>query len=149
MPSAGTFCYQIPAGFVDGSATATFSGSDPVHSAIQIQGTGRTRDLIFVTSTVLDVNSDHLDDAVIEASLANAYSASPGAARISVITRKTVAGDRAFEALIKFADGVQQRYLVIFAGLVRVSVSCQSLNRATVIAAGCTSVLDSLQIKKP
>lgn len=68
MPTARTFCYQIPSGFVDGSSTATHPGSDPVGSAVQIKGTGRTRDLIFVTSTVLDVNSDNLGDSAIEAS---------------------------------------------------------------------------------
>lgn len=149
IPSARTFCYRIPAGFVDGSSTATYPGTDPVKSALQIKGTGRTRDLIFVTSTVLDVNADELGDAVIKASLAKAFSGNSSTASNTPIKQTSVAGDRAFETTIKFTDGVQQRYLIIFAGHSRVSVSCQWQDHAATITAGCGSVLGSLQIKNP
>jgi hypothetical protein len=149
FPSARTFCYQIPSGFLDGSKTATYPGTDPVKSAIQIKGTGRTRDLIFVTSTVLGVNADKLDAAVIKVSLTRAFNSTTSAASTTAIAQSTVAGDRAFETTIKFTDGVQQRYLIIFAGFTRVSVSCQWQDHAATIAAGCTSVLGSLQIKNP
>ena len=145
----GSFCFQIPAGFVDGSSTATYPGTDPVRTAIQLKGTGETRDLIFVTSSTLDIDSDALGDAVIKASLAKALSANTSAAGITPVTQSTVAGDRAFETTLKFTDGVQQRYLIIFAATHRVSVSCQWHDHAASIAAACKSVLASLQIKNP
>ncbi|SDO61033.1 hypothetical protein SAMN04515671_1480 [Nakamurella panacisegetis] len=148
-PSGGAFCYQIPDGFTDTSSTATYPGTDKVRSAIQpSDASGSARDLIFVTATTLSVNSDDLSDSLIKASLEQALKSNSNSTSTALV-QTTVAGDRAFETTLKFADGVMQRYLLVFSGKTRVAVSCQWRDAKTVITTACKTVLSTMQIRNP
>ena len=61
-------------------------------------------------------------------------------------TALRVSGYRAVQSELRFADGVRKRYVLVFVGYVRVSVSCQWQLFQAQIAAGCASVLTSLRI---
>ena len=149
--AGGVFCYEIPDGFSDTSSTATYPGTDKVKTAIQpSDSSGSARDLIFVTSTTLKVNSDELSDALIKTSLKQALKiGSTSSSTFSTLIQTKVAGDRAFETTIKFTDGVMQRYLLVFSGKTRVSVSCQWQDAKAAITAACKTVLSTMQIKNP
>lgn len=148
VPTAGTFCHQIPAGFVDWSSTVTYPGSDPVRSAVQIRGTEVTEHLIFVTSTVLDLDADNLSGALIKASPVKALDANASASSTTAVQESKVAGYRV-PTTIKFCHGVQQRDLIVYAAYARVSVACQFQDHVPAITAGCAAALTSLQIRNP
>ena len=148
--AGGVFCYEIPDGFTNTSSTATYPGTDKVKTAIQpSDSSGSARDLIFVTSTTLKVNSDELSDALIKTSLNQALKSGTSSSTFSTLIQTKVAGDRAFETTIKFTDGVMQRYLLVFSGKTRVSVSCQWQDAKAAITAACKTVLSTMQIKNP
>lgn len=146
------FCYLLPAGFLDASATATFPGADPIRTAVAPIGDGHVgaKDLIFVLSTDLSTDSDNLSDALLKAALKKALDAGvPGTTKVTPVVQLSVAGDRAFESDITFTGGAQKRYIIIFSGRHRVSISCQWQTNKAIIASGCAAVLKTLQIANP
>ena len=148
--SGGVFCYDIPTGFTNTSSSATYPGTDKVKTAIQpSDSSGSASDLIFVTATTLTVNSDQLSDALIKTSLEQALTSGGSGMTASALVQTKVAGDRAFQTTLKFSNGVMQRYVLVFSGKTRVSISCQWKDLKATIASSCETVLSSLQIKNP
>lgn len=149
----GAFCYSIPKNFHDISKTALYPGTDTVKTALGLDvpdASSVVRDVLFVTGTTLSTNSDLLSGTVIASVLDKTLSGGiPGTTKVTKVKQLAVAGDRAFESDITFTDGSQKRYIIIFAGTHRIAVSCQWKNHKAEIAAGCETVLGSLQIKNP
>ncbi len=149
--SDNSFCYGIPAGFVDATTLVQPLGADPVQSAVgiaQAAGIG-PRDLIFVTARSVIVDTDELSDAEIIAELTSSVTGIPGATSTTPFVPVPVAAGRGFETDIVFDDGTQKRYLLVYSGSERVAVSCQWREHQAEIATGCDKVLRSLEIAHP
>ena len=144
--SGAPFCFLTPTGFFNATNAATLPGGYSYKTAVQYDVTGK-RDLISVEGRRAGVDATTYPDSELLSLMSDSIRL--GGSNIVASTPPTalrVSGYRAVQSELRFADGVRKRYVLLFVGYVRVSVSCQWQMFRAQIAAGCASVLASLRV---
>jgi hypothetical protein len=149
-PSGAPYCFTIPAGFTDVSASVTVDasiGNEKFRSAVALAD----RDLIIITVYTLSADTDPIAADTLEGELKTvlAQLATQGFTFDSTqAERGNVDGARSFGyRAAQPKNKLQSDLHFLFRGKNEVEVNCQWQTKEADIRKGCTAVLDSLQFK--
>lgn len=139
------FCYALPSGFRNFSDLGNY-GKGWMYRTLVSAG---LHDLIEVLGSRVKTSYDRLDNRELQKYFHQYLRAKPG--RYSVrhagpARRTQVDGARAFEQHVVFTDGVHGDTTTVFRGRTAVSISCQSQEFASRVAAACGAVHRSIHI---
>jgi hypothetical protein len=150
-PAGAPYCFSVPAGFQDMSASVSLGTSigrgDKFRSAVAV---GR-RDLIVVSVYEVATDTDKIADDTIEGELKTvlAQLGREGFTFESTSAeRSTVDGARSFGYRATQAkDGLQSHIFFLVRGRNEIQVTCQWTEQAAEVQKGCQAVLRSLQFR--
>jgi hypothetical protein len=149
-PAGSPYCFGMPSGFQDVSASVTVDasiGQEKYRSAVALGD----RDLIIVSVYELRLDTDDIADDTLEGELKTvlAQLAARGFTFTSTTADKTtVDGARSFRYhASQKSTGLESDVYFLFRGKNELQVNCQWKDKESQITKGCKSVLGSLQFK--
>lgn len=137
------FCYVLPDGFTDNSALDTYGNGWTYRSLISVA----QYDLVEVLAGRLTWDSDTYSDARLLARAQSQFARIPDVAQTHIdVTPTRVDGARAYQWTTNPGDGKTERSIIAYRGHAEVYIQCLRRDKPQAAQAGCTRVLDTIQI---
>jgi len=150
-PAGAPYCFTLPTGFQDTSASASLGTSSGRGDKFRSAAALGPRDLIIVTVYEVATDTDGIADDTLEGELKTVLGrlAQQGLTFESTSAqRSTVDGARSFGYHARHAkDGFESDIVFLVRGRNEIQVICQWTEKAAEVRKGCRAVLGSLQFK--